>query len=103
MEIAQYCDRMTAELTGWKVKLDGLLAKANELAPDQKSKIMPVMQDLDALVGELDSQIASLAAECPADWQSQKTAIEKSALKIRDGWKSVWGAMGEPEYGVGGA
>jgi hypothetical protein len=40
---------------------------------------------------------------CPADWSSDETAIEDNISKMRGKWKEVWGAMGEKEYGLGGA
>jgi hypothetical protein len=38
-----------------------------------------------------------------AEWSSDEAAIDDTMTQMRGKWKDVWGAMGEPEYGVGGA
>jgi hypothetical protein len=60
-------------------------------------------QELNSMVDELNDRLKYLEKECPADWSSDENAIEAKIVKMRGKWKEVWGAMGEPEYSVGGA
>ena len=56
-----------------------------------------------ALVDDLDERIAALARECPTEWGGEKSDIDGKMSQITHKWKEVWGAMGEKEYGLGGA
>jgi outer membrane murein-binding lipoprotein Lpp len=62
-----------------------------------------MVQDLNSMVDDLNARMAYLARECPADWSDDEAAIEDKMTQLRGKWKEVWGAMGEHEYGLGGA
>jgi hypothetical protein len=62
-----------------------------------------MVQDLNSMVDDLNARMAYLARECPADWSDDEAAMEDKMTQLRGKWKEVWGAMGEPECGVGGA
>ena len=103
MDAKSYCSSVSTELRGWKAKLDDVINKTDSLsAPDQK-KVAPMAKELKALMNDLDRQIDTLARECPAEWSAEKTAIERNLSRMKEGWKKVWGVMGEEEYGIGGA
>lgn len=103
MDPKSYCSSVGTELTAWKAKLYDLLRKTDSLAAGDKAKVAPVLDHIDAVVADLDKRIERLARECPAEWRDQRSEIEDRMTQIKDGWKNVWGVMGEPEYGIGGA
>lgn len=103
MDAKSYCDSVEHELTGLKAKLYDTMRKADRKAGAQKKKIQPLIDELNGIMDDLDTRIARLASECPADFSSDQQAIEGSISKVKDGWKKVYGVMGEEEYGVGGA
>jgi hypothetical protein len=68
-----------------------------------KGKAGPTLAALHAIVDDLNQRIEWLSRECPTDWTGPKEEIEDSICQLKDKWKSVWGIMGEEEYGIGGA
>jgi hypothetical protein len=94
---------MEKELIGWKAKIYDAIRKSANLPVDQKEKVNPLIQDLHQMVDDIDSRLSLLEKECPVEWDSHKTEIEGKMSQMNDRWKNVWGAMGEPEYGIGGA
>ena len=61
------------------------------------------MDELKAIVDDLNHRIELLARECPAEWSGHKEEIEGKIPLIKDKWKNVWGVMIEKKYGIGGA
>lgn len=103
MDAKSYCDSMEIELTGWKAKIYDTIRKTDKLSAGDKDKVEPMIQDLYAIMDELDERLELLEKECPADWTSQRKEIEEKMSKMDTAWKNVWGVMGETEYGIGGA
>ena len=103
MDAKSYCDSVRIELTQWKAKLYDVLRKTESLSDDQKTKVVPSVGELNQIVDDLDERIDLLSRECPVEWSGQKDEIDDKISRINDGWKNVWGVMGESEYGVGGA
>lgn len=103
MDVRSYCDSVGHELTGLKARLYDTIRKAESLGGDKKGRVQPLIGELNTIMDDLETRIARLAGECPADFSSDRNAIEGGLNKVREGWKSVYGALGEEEYGLGGA
>ena len=103
MDAKSYCDSVRIELTQWKAKLYDVIRKTESLSADNTSKVGPTVDELNGIVDDLNDRIDLLSQECPAEWGGQKDEIDGKISKLNDGWKKVWGVLGEPEYGVGGA
>jgi len=103
MDAKSYCDSVRIELTQWKAKLYDVICKTESLSADDKTKVGPTVDELNVIVDDLNGHIELLARECPVEWSSQKDEIDGKISQINDKWKDVWGVMGDPEYGVGGA
>ena len=103
MDAKSYCDSVRIELTQWKAKLDDVIRKTESLSADHKNKVEPTVDELNAIVDDLNDRIELLTRECPVEWSGQKNEIDGKISQINDKWKDVWGVMGETEYGVGGA
>ena len=103
MDAKSYCDSVGIELTSWKAKLYDVIRRTESLSASDREKVGPTVNELNALVDDLNERIELLARECPTQWGGDKDEIEGKISRLNDKWKDVWGAMGEPEYGVGGA
>jgi len=103
MDAKSYCESLGHELTGWKAKLYDTIRKAGPLQDDQKSEAHQLITELNTVIDDLNDRIARLASECPADFSSDRREIEGHFIKLKDGWKKIYGMMGEEEYGIGGA
>ena len=103
MDVKKYCDGIGAELNSWKAKLYDLIRKTESLSDGEKLKVAPLVRDLNSMMDDLNSRLKSLEKECPSEWSLEEAAIDDTLSRMRGTWKDVWGAMGEPEYGIGGA
>ncbi len=103
MDARSYCDSVGIELTGWKAKLYDVIRKTESLAAEDRQKVGSTLAELHEIVDDLNQRIERLSRECPADWREPRKEIEGKISQMQDKWKSVWGAMGEKEYGIGGA
>ena len=103
MDAKSYCDSVGIELTGWKAKLYDVIRRTESLSADVKKEVNPTLSELNAIIDDLNERIERLTRECPAEWDGQKSEIEGKISRLNDRWKDVWGAMGEKEYGIGGA
>jgi hypothetical protein len=103
MDVKSYCDNVGIELIGWKAKLYDVLRRSEKLTTGDQEKVEPLVAELKDIMDDLDEHIALLARECPAEWSGRKSDIDGKMSSMNDKWKAVWGVMGEPEYGIGGA
>ena len=103
MDVKSYCDSVGVELAGWKAKLYDVIRKTDSLTDAEKVKVAPMVQELNAIVDDLNARLELLVRECPEDWAPDKAAIGEKMSQMKGKWKEVWGVMGETEYGVGGA
>jgi hypothetical protein len=103
MDAKSYCDTVNHELMAWKAKIYDVIRRSEKLPAKQQKKVAPVIGELNAVVDDLESRLARLSRECPADFAAARGGIKDKIGDVQTGWKKVWGAMGEEEYGIGGA
>ena len=103
MEAKSYCETVNHELTAWKAKIYDVIRRSDKLPAKQQKKVAPVIGELNAVVDDLEARLDRLSRECPAEFGSERGEINDKMGKVQTGWKEVWGAMGEEEYGIGGA
>lgn len=103
MDVKSYCDSVGNELTRCKAKLYDVIRRTEKLEAGNKENIEPMVAELKDMVDDLDERIAALARECPTEWGGEKSDIDSKMSEVTHKWKEVWGAMGEEEYGLGGA
>jgi len=65
MEGKEYCDSITAELSGWKSKMDNVVSKFDRASSDDKKRIMSEVNELHTITDELGHRIEGLKQECP--------------------------------------
>ncbi len=103
MDVKDYCESVGSELNGWKTKLNDVIQRTEKMAGKDKEDVEPLVAELKDMMDDLDERIAALARECPTEWGGEKSDIEGKMTQVTHKWKEVYGAMGEEEYGLGGA
>ncbi len=72
MEIRDYCTNVTAELAGWKSKVDGVVSKLDHASTGDKERVVLEVNELHMLADELNDRIEGLNRACMTSWQPQK-------------------------------
>ena len=90
METASYCEMMERQLTAWKSKIREVIRLADHLTAGEREAIVTSSTcSLDAIVGEIDSQLALLKTACPADWLSQRRAVDDKMRELQETLKKL--------------
>jgi hypothetical protein len=96
VDVKSFCESAGNDLIEWKAKLYDAIRKTETLSNVDKSKVEPVLKELNGLVDDVDIHINLLADECPLDWKSQKSEIQDklsqvdTKFKVLDGAVDVW-------------
>jgi len=72
MEAKEYCDSITAELSGWKSKMDNLVSKFDRASSDDKKRIINEVNELHSVTDGLGRRIEDLKKECLRDFSREK-------------------------------
>ena len=89
METASYCDMMERQLTAWKSKIREVIRLTDHLTAGEREAVTPSTRSLDAIVGEIDSQLAFLKTACPADWLPQRRAVDDKMRELQETLKKL--------------
>ncbi len=90
MEVTAYCDNLAVELTGWKGKVQEIVTRLDHMATGDKIKVVPHVNELHALVEELDDRIDRLKRECPTEWEPDRIELESRVAHMKSIWEDVW-------------
>jgi predicted nuclease with TOPRIM domain len=90
MDVTSYCENVSKELTGWKAKVDKIVKKLDKMPSGDKEKVVPQVNELHALMDELDDRIARLKRECPAEWSPDKIELDSKISRIINIYEEVW-------------
>jgi len=96
VDVKSFCDSVGNDLVERKAKLYDAIRKTETLGNVDKSKVAPLLKDLNGLVDDVDKHIKLLADECPLEWESQKSEIQEKLSKVDtkfnvlDGAVDVW-------------
>ncbi|MCJ7807554.1 MAG: hypothetical protein MUP73_02380 [Dehalococcoidia bacterium] len=101
MDVTSYCENVSKELTGWKAKVDGIVKKLDKMPSGDKEKVVPQVNELHALMDEIDDRIARLKRECPAEWSPDKIELDSKISRIANIYEEVWPNVSDAD--VGGA
>ncbi len=72
MEAKEYCDSMTAELSGWKSKLDHIVGNFDRAPSDDKKRVIDEVKEVHRITDELGRRIEGLKRECVRDFSRGK-------------------------------
>ncbi len=80
MDPNYYCDTVQSELAGLKARAYDTIRQLEKMP--NKDKLAPQFQEVHALVDDLNVTIGKLRSECPVDFSSQKSDIEKKKTAL---------------------
>lgn len=92
MDVKSFCESTGNHLIGWKAKLYDVTRKTEILGNVDKSKVEPLLKELNGLVDDVDKHII-LVDECPLDWESQKFEVQEKLSHVETKFKALDGAM----------
>ena len=90
MDVQSYCDGLSVELTGWKGKVNEIVQRLDGMPSGDKTKVVPQVNELHALIEELDDRIERLKRECPTEWEPDRIELESKVQHIKTTWEDVW-------------
>jgi len=93
MDVKSFCDSAANDLIGLKAKLNNVIRKTETFGNVEKSKVEPLLKELNGLMDDVDKHIKLLADECPLDWESQKSEIQEKLSYVGIKFKALDGAM----------
>ncbi len=79
MELNDYCDNVTRELSGWKEKMDGIVRKFDHVSTGDKERVVNEVNELHIIADELYDRIEGLKKACMTSWKP-----------VRDDHDVVW-------------
>jgi hypothetical protein len=68
MEVKEYCDSITAELSGWKYKVDNIASRFDRASSEDKKRIVNEVNELHTISNELGRRIEGLKKDCLKDF-----------------------------------
>ena len=95
MDVNDYCKGMETEMTAWKAKLYDVMRKVDGLGSAEKEKILPNVEDLRMLLGEMEERVEKLKTECPSDWSPMKKEIEDGGIDMRGKYEETMDYIGK--------
>ena len=95
MDVQDYCKGMETEMTAWKAKLYDVMRKVDILGSAEKEKILPNVEDLRMLLGEMEDRVEKLKTECPSDWSPMKNEIEGGSVDMRGKYEETMDYIGK--------
>lgn len=90
MDVKSYCKNVSKELTWWKAKVEDIVKKLYKMPSGDKEKFVPQVNELHALIDEIDDRIARLKRECPAEWSPDKIKLDSEIARITNIYEEVW-------------
>jgi predicted nuclease with TOPRIM domain len=99
MDVNAYCDGLTVELNGWKAKVGDIVQRLDKMPSGDKEKVVPQVNELHALIEELDDRVERLKRECPTEWEPDKIELESKVERIQTAWEDVWQNVSPADFG----
>lgn len=100
MEIKDYCKNVDIELTSWKAKLYDVIRRLDAMPSGHKEKVLPELEGLHMIMGELDERIEELRCENPTEWNPNREEIKVKLKDLSSRFNDAEGVMFD--YNVGG-
>ncbi len=97
MEIRDYCTNMTAELAGWKDKVDGVVRKLDHVSTGAKERVFTEVNELHIIADELNDRIDGLTRACMTTWQPQKESGHDVIWPEQS--SRMWDSVSQSDFG----
>jgi hypothetical protein len=104
MKARNCCKTMEMELTGWKAIVYDITRKMEKLSGGEKQKILPNIEDLHMLIGEMDDRIEQIRENCTPetgmdDIQAEWKAFDASISTLRVNAQEAMEGLGAGNFG----
>jgi hypothetical protein len=99
MDVQFYCDSLTVELAGWRAKLEHIVQELDKLPSGDKEKVVPQVNELHALIEELDDRVERLKRECPTEWEPDKIELESRIERVETASEEAWQTVSPGDVG----
>lgn len=104
MKAKNCCKTMEMELTGWKAIVYDITRKMESLPGNDKSKILPNIEDLHMLIAEMDDRIDKIRTNCSPetgmeDIQTERDAFNKSISTLRVNAEEAMQGLAAGDFG----
>jgi predicted nuclease with TOPRIM domain len=100
MDVTSYCENVNKELTEWKAKVEDIVRKLDKMpSGGDREKHLPQVNELHALIDEIDDRITRLKRECPAEWSPNKIELDSKISRIADIYEEVWPNVSDADIG----
>ena len=100
MDLTSYCENVNKELTEWKAKVEDIVKKLEKMpSGDDREKHVPQVNELHALIDDIDDKIAGLKRECPAEWSPNKIELDSKISRIANNYEEVWPDISDADIG----
>ena len=74
MNVYDYCETVTQELSNWRNKLTELDKKIAHLSCGAKEQMVGNIEELHMVVAEMEDRIYNLEHSCPTSWKPEDSA-----------------------------
>lgn len=95
MDLQDYCNSMSMELTAWKAKMYDVVRRLDSLGTAEKEKVLPNVEDLHMLLTEMESRVTQLTRECPSEWSPIKKEIDNAHVDMRSKYDQTMAFIGQ--------
>ena len=104
MQAINCCKTMEMELTAWKAIVYDIVRKMEKLSGGEKQKILPNIEDLHILIGEMDDRIDQIRENCKPetgmdDIQTERKAFDAAISKLRVNAEEAMQGLGAGNFG----
>jgi predicted nuclease with TOPRIM domain len=99
MEVTEYCENLTNELTGWKAKMYDVVSKLDKMDTGDKTKVVPHVNELHMIIEEFDDRINRLRTNCQVEFSEERAGIEERTTHFQKKWDEMWKEMSPAEFG----
>lgn len=99
MDVTSYCESVNKELTEWKSKVEDIVKKLDKIPSGDKEKVVPQLNELHALIDEIDDSITRLQRECPSEWSPDKIELDSKMARITNIYEEVWPDVSDADIG----
>jgi hypothetical protein len=76
-------------MTAWKAKTYDLIRQAEEMSPSPDQKVKASIDDMKAMIDQIENTLGKLETQCPVNWDSEKAEIEQVMCDMRERWNEA--------------
>lgn len=100
MEVKDYCNNVSTELTFWKARIYDVVRKMDKQPTGNKEKIFEDINGLHIIMDEIDERLDALRNSCPTDWKPEREEISNKLTNLSARYNDAAGVLFD--YDLGG-